>query len=57
MWALFLPIIREYLQCSLKGISTFLYYCFGRWIGYVQFFGGFSGSLAELRYVYLSRKG
>jgi hypothetical protein len=54
-WAVAVPVIHEYLQCSLKEIATFLYYRVGGWIGYVQLFGGFSGPLAVLRYVYLSR--
>jgi len=52
-WAVAVPVIREYPQCSLKGITAFLYYRVGGWIGYVQLFGG---SLAVLRYAYLSRK-
>ena len=52
IWAIAVPVIREYLQFSLKGIATFLYYRIAGWIGYVQLFGDFSGSLAVLRYVY-----
>jgi hypothetical protein len=57
IWAVAVPVIHdEYLQCCLKGIATFLYCRAGGWVGYVQLFGGFSGSSAVLRYVYLSRK-
>jgi len=56
IWAVAVPVIREYLHCSLKRIAAFLYYRGGGWIGYVQLFGGFSGSLVVLRYEYLSRK-